>query len=117
MTARPPNSHECVYFGRKLSDVVCGDIGVSDGYVVIGSECDDQIYFGRQAAKDGVRMLKERVTLTAFKDGEGGHLVDIDMEDLLRFAVKNCRGIYTRVLDEELRVMATDGYQPGSSYK
>lgn len=103
---REPNSHECSYFGRKLGNTRCA-IEVSLGYVVIGSENDDSIYFG-ECLEKGEEMLKERVTITAmfepesFDDGpmEDGHCFDIDLEDVLRFAAKYCNGIYKRVLQE-----------------
>ena len=99
---KEPNSHECLYFGRKLDNICCDDIEVSNGYVCIGSDNSDQIYFD---IKDDVHsaptdMLKERVTITAIKDGEDGFLTEIDLEDVLRFAAKYCGGIYKRVLKE-----------------
>lgn len=93
------NSQECIYFGRKLSNIICDDIKVSLGYVVIGSDNDDEIYFDIEANvyKENDRTLKERVKITAICDDENGHCVDIDLEDVLRFAAKYCRGIYDRV--------------------
>ena len=88
---RSPNSQECIYFGRKLSDIVT-DIESSVG-IEIGSETDDKIYFP-PVLKEGEEMLKERVKIYT-EDGQ-----DIDLEDVLRFAAKYCRGIYDRVGDE-----------------
>lgn len=103
---RQPNSHECLpAYGRKMSNIVCDDIETSVGYVCIGSENDDQIYFG-ECLREGEDMLKERILITAMNDGDpkleykDGFLVNIDLEDVLRFAVKNCHGIYRRVLEE-----------------
>jgi hypothetical protein len=70
------NSQECSFFGRKLSNI---DIGRSEGWdISIG--CDDQ------------RVM---ITLDCYGDG-----LDIDLEDLLAFAAKHCRGIVERVLKE-----------------
>ena len=84
---RSPNSNECSDFGRKLSCIET-DIESSVG-IEIGSETDDKIYF-----PEGGEMLKERVKIYT-EDGQ-----DIDLEDVLRFAAKYCRGIYDRVGDE-----------------
>lgn len=106
MNKRKPNSHECAYYGRKLGNVICDEIEVSLGYVVIGSDRDDEIYWGKCLNGDK-EMLKERVVITAIHDGfdidsgEVGHCFDIDLEDILRFAAKHCNGIYTRVMREE----------------
>ena len=104
---RQPNSHECLPdYGRKMSSIGCDDIETSAGYVCIGSENDDQIYFG-ECLKEGEEMLKERILITAMYDGDprseynDGHLVNIDLEDVLRFAARNCQGIYRRVMEEE----------------
>ena len=105
---RPPNSHECSYFGRKLSSTCCDDIGTSLGYVCIGSDGDDEIYFDIIDNKylESKDMVKERVTITAIHDGmdlndkDQGHYFDIDLEDVLMFAAKYCSGIYKRVLKE-----------------
>lgn len=94
-----PNTHECLYFGRKLSNHMCDDISVNCGDLSIGSENDDQIYFG-DCLDSGEEMIKERVSIIVMKDGDNGFLVDIDLEDVLRFASQNCLGIYKRVLSE-----------------
>tara|TARA_R110000850_G_scaffold112728_1_gene226970 strand:- start:176 stop:487 length:312 start_codon:yes stop_codon:yes gene_type:complete len=96
------NSHECSYFGRKLGNTCCSSIEVSNGYVCIGSENDDEIYFDviNGAYTESKGMIKERVTIAAMKDGDDGFLTEIDLEDILRFAAKNCSGIYKRVLKE-----------------
>jgi hypothetical protein len=96
------NSHECSCFGRKLGNTCVPSIEVSNGYVSIGSENDDQIYFNviDNIYSEPEGMLKERVTITAMKDGDDGFLTEIDLEDVLRFAAKNCSGIYKRVLKE-----------------
>ena len=97
---REPNSHECIYYGRKLSNVVC-DIEARDFDICIGSYSDDSIYFNECLAA-GEEMLKERVMMSVegWADGEGLVHVEIDLEDILRFSAKNCRGIYERVLKE-----------------
>ena len=99
---KEPNSQECSFFGRKLGNICFPSIEISDGYVCIGSENDDEIYFdiidGAHTEPKG--MIKERVTITAMKDGDDGFLTEIDLEDVLRFAAKNCSGIYKRVLKE-----------------
>lgn len=99
---RVPNSHECKDSGRKLSDLSCDDIEVNPGYVCIGSDDDDEIYSG-ECLQPGEKMLKERVKIFAMdepEDGSDGHYVEIDLEDVLIFAAKNCRRIYERVLEE-----------------
>lgn len=98
---RDPNSQECAFFGRKLGNIN-NHIEVNLGYVVICSDRDDEIYFdvidNQHVAPEG--MLKERVKITALHEGEPGHCFDIDLEDVLRFAAKYCRGIYDRVAKE-----------------
>lgn len=102
---RKPNTQECAYYGRKLGNVICDDIKTSIGTVCIGSDNDDQIYFG-ESLEDGEEMLKERVTITVMHDGDvvngvtQEHEIEVDLEDVLRFAAKHCRGIYERVLKE-----------------
>jgi len=89
---RPHNSSECIYNGRKLSNVVA-DIKCSPeiDQVCIGADDDDQF--------------------DAFKPGKSGRIKigleintpgkecwpEIDLEDVLRFAKKYCSGIYERV--------------------
>ena len=107
---RKPNTQDCDYFGRNLSSNTCDDIEVSEGYVAIGSDRDDEIYFskneyGEMVLSEGA--LRELVKITCINDGGNGveptgegWCFDIDLEDILRFAARNCRGIYTRVLRE-----------------
>lgn len=93
---RPPNTQECVFFGRKMSNVVA-DVESDVGYVVIGSERDDEIYFGDSLSADEC-MLRERVKITVMHEpvtGDG-FIVSIDLEDVLRFAAKYCGGLYRR---------------------
>jgi hypothetical protein len=102
MKDREPNSQECEYFGRKLSNHCCNDVEVSgNAYLSIGSERDDEIYFneadGKYTPEDG--MIKERVLLSV-SENVLGFSAEIDLEDLLRFAAKNCAGIYERVYKE-----------------
>lgn len=94
---RQPNSHECAYFGRKLSCANCDGIEVQQGYICIGSDGDDSIYF---EDTDMDPSLKERVKITCMNDSDPGWYFRIDLEDILIFAAKNCRGIYERVLSE-----------------
>lgn len=93
-----PNSHECIYFGRKLSNIEIPEIRVfSDGedrYCCIGSDNDDSIYLDEAGAPE----LTERVKIYA---SSGVSDVEIDLEDVIRFAVKYCRGIVDRVMEEE----------------
>lgn len=113
MTNRDPNSHECEFFGRKMSNFITDTpdlkdhyVQTSKGYVVIGSDSDDEIY-----DSDGPDMLKQRVKIyylyepeQQLVDAEGyvdqNFYVEIDLEDILRFSANSCRGIYTRVLEE-----------------
>jgi hypothetical protein len=101
---REPNSHECIYFGRKLSNTDT-DIEVTpkdyDAVVTIGSECDDEIYFP-PVLKDGEEMLKERVKMYLEADTQNDeiHVFEVDLEDVLMFAAKNCAGIYKRVYED-----------------
>lgn len=108
---RKPNTQECLYFGRKLSNISCDDIEVSEGYVAIGSVRDDEIFFHESNLGELIlpeHALKERVTITCINDGGNdvdpkgeGWYFNIDLEDVLRFAARNCMGIYMRVLREE----------------
>ena len=103
---RQPNTQECVYFGRKLSNVVCDSIE-SNADLCIGSENDDSIYFD---VLDNVltmtdETVKERVFLYVNSSGDSPNYTEheeykIDLEDLLKFAAENCNGIYKRVLKE-----------------
>lgn len=106
---REPNSHECIYFGRKLSNIICNDPELKDAYVetsdetyvCIGTDRDDEIYWDDKNLAAGP-TLKERVVIHCINDdeesnGENGFAFDIDLEDVLRFAAKYCRGIYDRV--------------------
>ena len=99
---RTPNSQECLYFGRKLSNVETG-VEVSLGtpsyrldtertYAVIGSDRDDEIYDPVVIDEPDHEMLKERVKIYLPEEG-----LEIDLEDVLRFAFENCRGIWDRV--------------------
>lgn len=92
-----PNSQECIFYGRKLSNILCDDINVEKGYVSIGSENDDEIYFG-ECLEDNKEMIKGRVLITVMDDD--CCCIDIDLEDILKFARKNCNGIYERVMKE-----------------
>lgn len=93
-----PNSQECAYYGRKLSDIRCDNIRTSAKYVVIGSDRDDEIYFG-EALKAGEEMLQERVELSVLYDTDEGdeRNIEIDLEDILVFARRYCNGIYERI--------------------
>ena len=42
---RKPNSQECIYFGRKLNNIVCEVEMSEDIDMCIGSDNDDEIYF------------------------------------------------------------------------
>lgn len=96
---RRPNSQECSYFGRKLSNIET-DIGSGgNSYIYIGSNRDDEIYFP-PVLKKGEEMLKERVALF-IEDVNGDFCTNIDIEDILKFAHKYCRGIYNRVAEED----------------
>ncbi len=112
MTDRPPNTQECKYFGRKMSNICCNvpeipqnHIETSDEtYVCIGSHRDDEIYWNEKD-KNPVPTLTERVLIHCINDddvsnGENGYAFDIDLEDVLRFAAQHCRGIYERVLKD-----------------
>jgi len=109
---RLPNSQECMYFGRKLSNIICNDITIpqnhietsNEVYVCIGPDRDDEIYWDDNNLAAGP-TLKERVVIHCINEdeknnGENGYAFDIDLEDVLRFAAKYCRGIYERVSEE-----------------
>jgi len=109
---REPNSQECTYFGRKLSCITLDDPELpeqyvhtsDDTYVCIGPDRDDEIYWDDNNLAAGP-TLKERVVIHCINDddensGENGFAFDIDLEDVLRFAAKYCRGIYDRVSNE-----------------
>lgn len=95
MSDRKPNTQECIYAGRKLSNINT-DIESTFQGICVGSERDDEIY-----AYDE-NILKERVVIYIDDcvDGEGY----MDLEDVLRFAAKYCRGIYDRVASEEIQI-------------
>lgn len=86
---KPPNSHECAYGGYKLSSICLHDVGHSENILSlwVGSEEDDTFYEG--SGKRG------RVELSI--ELHDSTIVDIDLEELLRFVKKNCAGIYERV--------------------
>ncbi len=92
MSERPPNSHECEYNGRKLTNVDC-NTEINCGEIHIGSDQDDEI----SIYEDNV--LRERVKI--FILDHTLEEISIDLEDVLRFAVKNCYGIYERVFMEK----------------
>ncbi len=89
---KKPNSHECAYFGRRLSNVCVTD----DCRVAIGSDRDDEIYYRMEGFDPKEPTLKERVQIYAGLDDD----YKIDLEDLLRFAAIHCTGIYDRVRAE-----------------
>lgn len=105
MDIKQPNTHECLHYGRKLSNIACDNIEVDLGYIVIGSESDDEIYFG-DCLRKGEKMLKERVKITAFYESvkHNAGILNIDLEDLLVFAAKYCKGIYSRVLQNRSKL-------------
>jgi hypothetical protein len=47
-------------------------------------------------------MLKERVKIGM--ESDSGAYCEVDLEDVLRFAAKYCRGIYDRVASEEIQI-------------
>jgi hypothetical protein len=89
---REPNTQECAFYGRKLSNTVFE--GEADGNVCIGSDNDDSIYFHDCEYGD---VLKERVTVHVDFGLECG---EIDLEDLLKFCAEHCRELMIRVLEE-----------------
>ena len=109
---RNTNTQECLYFGRKLSGICCDGIETSQGYVCIGSDRDDEIYFNEELGADQ-DMLKDRVKISAIYEpeigDEEGYCVDLDLEDVLFFAARYCQGLYRRVL--ETTMGESDGEQ------
>ena len=97
---RNTNTQECLYFGRKLADICCDGIETSQGYVCIGSDKDDEIYFNEELGA-GQDMLKDRVKISAIYEPEkgDGYCVDIDLEDVLCFAARYCQVMYRWVLE------------------
>lgn len=94
---KKPNTQECVFFGRKMSNIL-PDIDIHVGWsICIGSDRDDEIYFP-PVLKHGEEMLKERVKVMI--EDDGGKYCEFDLEDLLKFAAVNCKGIYDRVASE-----------------
>ena len=105
---RKNNTQECYLFGRKLSCASCDEIEVSEGYVAIGSDNDDRIHFHKNDLGEYIlpaEAVRERVVIycinDAFEREDKGWSFNIDLEDVLRFAARNCRNIYMRVLLEE----------------
>lgn len=92
---RPPNTQECIYFGRKLSSLDT-DIESNAHSVCIGSPNDEAIYFG-DCLEPGEDLSRERVTIYAEVDDVE---VKLDLEDILVFAKKYCNGIFERVAME-----------------
>lgn len=104
MANREPNTQECLNFGRKMGNIEPEiEVFYCKDYLSIGSNNDDEIYFGECGGPDGEPSLKERVKVSAFGeiDEYQQTMVEFDLEDLLRFAAKYCRGIYDRVGKEE----------------
>ena len=94
---RKPNTQECEFFGRKMTSIVC-DVENNCTEIHIGHNNDDLIYFGDNLRLTGGEMRKERVTI--YLENFVNQEVEVDLEDVLRFAAKHCRGIYERVLKE-----------------
>lgn len=97
---RSPNTQECFAGGRKLSNIVCDIQVTTEGedlplYMCIGSGRDDEIY---DESVTGEPMLKERVKVYLPLDTD----IELDLEDVLRFAAMYCTGIYERVAQESI---------------
>jgi len=105
---RKPNTQECTSFGRKMSCIDASSVEVvTGGYVVFGSDGDDRICAGGKQVYNNAtggyavrEMVKERVKVTVFPEDDNLPIVEIDLEDILKFAVGHCRGIYERVWSE-----------------
>jgi len=96
---RTPNSHECFASGWKLSNIGSGIQVSGGGEAMVGSERDDEIYdFVCCQGYDG-KLLKERVKITIHSDDEL-YPMEIDLEDVIRFACRYCHGIVERVLED-----------------
>ena len=91
------NSNECSYNGRKLSNVIA-DIKCSTeiAQVCIGAEEDDQFdALSEESEKSG------RIKIGLEIDTPGAETwLEVDLEDVLRFAKTYCSGIYERVAKE-----------------
>lgn len=96
---RKSNSNECIYNGRKLSNVVA-NIKASHNVdqVCIGADDDDEFdALVEKSPKEGrIKIGLECATVLP------GEMLwpEIDLEDILRFARKYCNGIYERILEE-----------------
>ena len=94
---REPNTQHCSYFGRKLSNLSCDQIEVNKGYVVIGSDNDDEIYFSLNDTPETVQVKERGKIYALYEPDEGeGHCIEIDLEDVLRFSAQYCRGLYEK---------------------
>lgn len=94
---RLPNSNECIYNGRKLSAAV-PNIKTSKDIeaIFIGADDDDEFDSLVEKSPEEGRIKIELQMTTPDEIA----CPQIDLEDVLRFARKNCNGIYERVQNE-----------------
>ena len=91
---RAPNSNECAYNGRKMSNVIT-NIKASSyvDQVCIGCDDDDEFDSLKPTSnKEGRVKIGLEINIP-------GHEIwpEIDLEDVLVFARKHCNGIFERV--------------------
>jgi len=95
---RRPNSNECAFNGRKMSNIVT-DVKCSPyiDQVCIGTDDDDEYdSLLPNSKKEG------RIKIGLEINTPGAECwPEIDLEDVLKFAQKHCNGIFERIQKEE----------------
>ena len=86
MRNRKPNSHECIYKGYKME---CTEPEIETN--------EDNLYICFTKKND---LDNDRIVINLEKCEDNPFYFHIDLEDVLRFAKKNCNGIYERVNNE-----------------
>ena len=94
---KKPNTQECDNFGRKMSLKIC-NIQVLSGEICIGSDNDDQIFFGGNL-KESEEMLTKRVKIYIM-DSSYDYYNEIDLEEVLRFAKEHCSKMCDRIFEK-----------------
>ena len=94
---RQANSNECLYNGRKFSNIVA-NIKASEyiDQVCIGADNDDTFdSIAKKSQKEGRIKIGLEINIPNKEIWP-----EIDLEDILVFARKYCNGIYERILEE-----------------
>ena len=94
---RKPNSNECVYNGRKLSNTIANvKASAHVDQVCIGCNNDDEFdCLVPTSGKEGRVKIGLEINTPGREDWP-----EIDLEDVLVFSRKYCNGIFERILKE-----------------